>query len=230
MKTLIIIPAYNEEKNIKSVVHKLKEKCPDLDYIIINDGSGDRTAEICRENRFPMLDLPVNLGLAGAFQTGIRYACEEGYDAALQFDGDGQHEASFIPYLIREMEDKNCGIVVGSRFVKEKKPFSMRMLGSRLLTAVIHLTTGKTVTDPTSGMRLYKRNVMKLLADNINYGPEPDTLAFLIRTGVLVSEVQVQMHERSAGNSYLTLGRSIRYMLNMCISILFIQYFRKRGN
>ena len=215
MKTLIIIPAFNEEQNIENTVQQIKQKCPSLDFVVINDGSGDHTAEICRRLNFPLIDLPVNLGLAGAFQTGIRYAYEEGYDAALQFDGDGQHEAAYIPVLIREMESNNCEIVVGSRFVSDHKPFSMRMLGSRLLTAVIKLTTG--------------RNVMKLYANNINYGPEPDTLAYLIRTGVFISEVQVQMHERTAGKSYLSAGRSIRYMLNMCISILFIQFFRKRG-
>ena len=229
MKTLIIIPAFNEEQNIENTVQQIKQKCPSLDFVVINDGSGDHTAEICRRLNFPLIDLPVNLGLAGAFQTGIRYAYEEGYDAALQFDGDGQHEAAYIPVLIREMESNNCEIVVGSRFVSDHKPFSMRMLGSRLLTAVIKLTTGKTISDPTSGMRLYGRNVMKLYANNINYGPEPDTLAYLIRTGVFISEVQVQMHERTAGKSYLSAGRSIRYMLNMCISILFIQFFRKRG-
>lgn len=230
MKYLVIIPAFNEEQNIEKTVKQIRDNCPSLDFIVINDGSCDHTADICREKGFPILDLPINLGLAGAFQTGIRYAYEKGYDAALQFDGDGQHEAACIPSLVEEMETNKSWIVVGSRFVDERKPFSMRMLGSRLLTAVIRLTTGITVSDPTSGMRLYSRDVMKLYANNINFGPEPDTLSYLIRTGIPVSEVQVQMHERTAGKSYLTAGRSIRYMLNMCISILFIQFFRKRGD
>ena len=230
MRILVIIPAFNEEQNIEKTVQQIRDNCPSLDCVVINDGSNDHTAYICREKKFPLLDLPVNLGLAGAFQTGIRYAYEEGFDAAIQFDGDGQHEAACIPALVREMESNSSWIVIGSRFVNERKPFTMRMLGSRLLTAVIRLTTGKTISDPTSGMRLYNRNVMELYANNINYGPEPDTLAYLIRNGVPVSEVQVEMHERSAGKSYLTAGRSLRYMLNMCISILFIQFFRKRGD
>ncbi len=229
MRALVIIPAYNEEMNIENTVSQIKSKCPLIDYIVINDGSTDKTAEICRKNNFPLLNLPVNIGLAGAFQTGIRYAYENNYDAVLQFDGDGQHEAYYISELLAEMETKESEIVIGSRFVSEEKPFSIRMLGSRLLTAAIYLSTGKIVKDPTSGMRLYGSKVLELYAKNINYGPEPDTLAFLIRTGVRVSEVQVQMHERSAGNSYLTFGRSIQYMINMCISILFIQFFRNRG-
>ena len=229
MRVLVIIPAYNEELNIENTVRQILTKCPFLDYIVINDGSSDRTAEICRINKFPILNLPVNLGLAGAFQTGIRYAYEEGYNAALQFDGDGQHEASFIPVVIQKMEKEKSDIVIGSRFININKSLSLRMLGSRLLTAVIRITTGKTIYDPTSGMRLYGQKVMELYARNINFAPEPDTLAYLIRSGVQVSEVQVQMHERTAGQSYLTMGRSIRYMLNMCISILFIQFFRDRG-
>ena len=227
MKVLVIIPAYNEELNIQNTVNGLRKACPDLDYIVINDGSKDRTANICREFGYPILDLPVNIGLAGAFQAGIRYAYENNYDAVLQFDGDGQHEASCINDLILKMKKTESQIVIGSRFVDKKKPYSARMLGSRLLTAVIRLTTGRKIQDPTSGMRLYSREAIELFALNINYGPEPDTLAYLIRSGFRVCEVQVEMHERGAGTSYLTAAKSIQYMINMCISILFIQFFRK---
>ncbi len=228
MKMIIMIPAYNEELNIVNTVNSVQEKCPGVDFVVINDGSSDTTGEICIKNSYPLLDLPVNLGLSGAFQTGIRYAYEKGYDAALQFDGDGQHEASCIPKLVQALERDNVDIVIGSRFVTDKKPFSMRMMGSRLLTSAIRLTTGKVIADPTSGMRLYGRNIMSRYANHINYGPEPDTLAYLIRAGAKVSEVQVEMHERVAGSSYLTIGKSIKYMVNMFISILLIQFFRKR--
>ena len=226
MKTLVIIPAYNEAENIVRTVTTLKDVCPGVDYIVINDGSKDHTAQICRENGYKMIDLPVNLGLAGAFQAGIRYADEYGYDAALQFDGDGQHDPRFITDMEAAMEQTNSDIVIGSRFCTKKKPLTARMLGSRLLTFAIRLTTGKKVSDPTSGMRLFNRRMIERFARNINYGPEPDTVSYLLSRGATVSEVQVEMHERVAGVSYLSMGRSIRYMMNMFVSILLIQFFR----
>lgn len=228
-KLLIIIPAYNEAENIERVVDNLTENYPQWDYLVVNDGSKDRTAEICREKGYPLLDLPVNLGLAGAFQAGIRYAYQNGYTAALQFDGDGQHEPAYISEMLQKMEQENLDIVIGSRFCKEKKPHTLRMLGSTLITWAIRLTTGRHVSDPTSGMRLFSSNVLKNFSSSINYGPEPDTVSYLLRCGASISEVQVEMHERIAGTSYLNLGRSVRYMLNMFVSILFVQFFRPRG-
>ena len=228
-KFLIIIPAYNEAENIERVVTNLQKNDPKWEYLVVNDGSKDDTAEICRKNGYPLLDLPVNLGLAGAFQAGIRYAYQNGYTAALQFDGDGQHEPCYIETMINKMEREKLDIVIGSRFCEEKKPHTLRMLGSTLITTAIRLTTGKRVTDPTSGMRLFNANVLKNFSRNINYGPEPDTISYLLRCGASISEVQVEMHERIAGTSYLNLGRSVRYMLNMFISILFVQFFRPRS-
>lgn len=229
MKTLIIIPAYNEEENIERVVQNLQAYMqPEWDFLVVNDGSRDRTAEVCREHGYNLLDLPVNLGLAGAFQAGIRYAYGHGYDAAVQFDGDGQHEPSYIIDMINCMQKKGNDIVIGSRFVEKEKPHSLRMLGSRLICTAIRITTGKRITDPTSGMRLFNREMLKHFSSNINYGPEPDTISYLLRCGANVSEIQVEMHERIAGTSYLNLSRSIRYMLNMAISIMFVQFFRPR--
>ena len=211
-KLLIIIPAYNEAENIERVVDNLTENYPQWDYLVVNDGSKDRTAEICREKGYPLLDLPVNLGLAGAFQ-----------------DGDGQHEPAYIAAMLQKMEEEKLDIVIGSRFCEEKKPHTLRMLGSTLITWAIRLTTGRKVSDPTSGMRLFSSNVLKNFSSSINYGPEPDTVSYLLRCGASISEVQVEMHERIAGTSYLNLGRSVRYMLNMFVSILFVQFFRPRG-
>ena len=228
-KLLIIIPAYNEAENIERVVNNLIKNYPQGDYLVINDGSKDRTAEICRENGYPLLDLPVNLGLAGAFQAGIRYAYQNGYEAAIQFDGDGQHDPKYIESMLEKMEREKLDIVIGSRFCEAKKPHTLRMLGSTLITWAIRLTTGKKVADPTSGMRLFNANILKNFSNSINYGPEPDTVSYLLRCGASISEVQVEMHERIAGTSYLNLGRSVRYMLNMFVSILFVQFFRPRG-
>lgn len=229
MKILVIIPAYNEAGNIERVVTDLKRRGGEIDYIVINDGSKDNTAKICRDNEYELLDLPVNLGLAGAFQAGMLYAFQNGYDAAIQFDGDGQHDPAYIVPMAEVMERGDYDIVIGSRFCEEKKPRTLRMLGSRLISAAIWLTTGKKITDPTSGMRMYSARLLEQFAENMNYGPEPDTLAYLLRQGVRVNETQVEMHERIAGTSYLSLGRSVRYMLNMFISILFVQFFRPRG-
>ena len=230
MKTLIIIPAYNEAENIERTVTSLRQECPELDYIVINDGSRDNTALICREKGYSLIDLPVNLGLAGAFQTGLRYAYEQGYDAAIQFDGDGQHDPAYIDFLLEEMihSDSDSDIVIGSRFKEQKKPHSLRMFGNRLLQWIIRLTTRRKLTDPTSGMRVFNRRMMERFAKNNNYGPEPDTVAYLIRCGAKISEVQVEIRERTAGTSYLNLGRSMLYMLHMCLSIVFIQFFRKK--
>lgn len=229
MKLLIIVPAFNEEDNIQNVIENLENKFSQYDYLVVNDGSTDNTAEVCKENNYNMLDLPINLGLAGGFQTGIKYAYENGYDAALQFDGDGQHQPEYIENMIQTLEAEEADIVIGSRFVNKKKNFNIRMLGSNIIELAIRITTGTVIKDPTSGMRLLNKNVLKRFAYQMNYGPEPDTISYLIRCGIRVKEVQVQMKERTAGESYLNLKRSILYMFRMCASIIFIQAFRKRS-
>lgn len=228
MKVLVIIPAYNEAENIEAVVEKLRNEHPQFDYVVVNDGSKDRTAEICREKNYNLLDLPVNLGLAGGFQAGMKYAVLNDYDAAIQFDGDGQHDPKYIQDLVDAMIKESADIVIGSRFVTEKKPWTSRMIGSRILKFAIWVTTGKKIADPTSGMRLFSRKVMGEFAGSMNYGPEPDTICYLLRNGAKVTEVQVEMHERMAGESYLNIPKSFWYMLCMNVSIFFVQWFRKK--
>lgn len=228
MKCLIIIPAYNEAESIEQVVDRLICDYPQYDYVVVNDGSKDDTAAICRKRGYNLVDLKVNTGLAGAFQTGMKYAYALGYDCAIQFDGDGQHNPDYIEDMIKKMEQENLDIVIGSRFVTEKKPLSARMIGNTLIEGCILLTTGKRIKDPTSGMRLFNRRMIKKLAYSMNYGPEPDTVAYLINCGAKVSECQVAMNERTAGESYLNFTRTIRYMTTICCSILFLQWFRKR--
>lgn len=226
MKTLIIIPAYNEGENLERVVSNLEKNFSQYDYLIVNDGSKDDTEAVCQKNRYNYVSHPVNLGLTGAFQTGMKYAKEKGYDCAIQFDGDGQHNAEYI----QTMEDRmveGYDIVIGSRFVNEKKPKSLRMLGNNLIQCAIKLTTGKTIKDPTSGMRLFDRKMIECFAGAMDLGPEPDTIALLIRRGAKISEVQVTMNERIAGESYLNFTRSILYMTRMFISILILQWIRK---
>ena len=226
-EVLVIIPAYNEEANIGRVAEGLVRDHPELDFVVVNDGSADRTAEICRENGYCLLDLPVNLGLAGAFQAGMKYADRKGYRFAVQFDGDGQHRAEFIAPMREKMEE-GYNIVIASRFVTEKKPHSLRMLGSRIIAAAIRLSSGASLKDPTSGMRMYDRRMIHLFANQINYPPEPDTVSWLVKNGAKVAEVQAYMDERTAGVSYLTPLNAVRYMTRTLISILFIQSFRVR--
>lgn len=228
MKVLLIIPAYNEQDNIINVVKKIEEKYSDFDYVIVNDGSTDHTSRRCHRAGYNIIDLPVNLGLAGAFQTGLKYAYAKGYQYAIQFDADGQHLPEYLRAMQKEAE-KGYNIVIGSRFKEKKKPFSPRMIGSRLLTLAIKMTTGKRISDPTSGMRMFDREMIKEFALNINYGPEPDTVSYLLKQGAKVLEVQVEMQEREHGESYLNFSRSIMYMIRMLTSILFIQNFRKRS-
>ena len=224
---LLVIPSYNEEKNIQTVVGELERDFPELDYIVVNDGSTDRTAEICRENGYRLLDLPVNLGLAGCFQAGMKYAYKKGYRYAIQFDGDGQHRPEFIDAMRKKM-DEGYDIVIGSRFVDSPKDFSPRMVGSRLIAGAIRLTTGVRIADPTSGMRMFNREMIQEFALRLNYGPEPDTISFLVKQGARVAEVPVKIAERLAGESYLKPLVAAKYMVRMLISILFIQNFRKR--
>lgn len=229
MKLLIAIPAYNEALNIQQVVDCLRQEHSQHDIIVIDDGSTDGTLDICREQGYPVLCLPVHLGLSAGMQTAMRYAVRNGYDAMLQMDADGQHDPAYIDSMLEAME-QGADIVIGSRFVKKRRPRSFRMLGSLLLTGVIRMTTGGWLSDPTSGMRLYCREILKEYAGAINYGPEPDTIAYLMRKGVKVVEVPVTMHERAAGESYFNVGRAIVYMAHMYVSILFLQWFRRRGD
>ena len=226
-KLLIIIPAYNEEGSIERVVDNLIENYPQYDYVVVNDGSRDATAAICRRRGYRLIDLPVNLGLAGAFQTGLRYAAEQGYDCAMQFDGDGQHLPQFIAPMLEELEN-GADIVIGSRFITVLKPRTLRMLGSYLISWAIRLTTGRAICDPTSGMRLFNRQMIKEFARDANYTPEPDTVSYLMKNGATVAEVQVGMAERIAGQSYLNMTNAIKYMIRMGFSIILIQWFRTR--
>lgn len=226
LKTLVVIPAYNEALNIKKTVIDLKNNAPDVDYVVVNDGSKDNTLEVLEQNNFNYIDSICNLGLFGAVQTGFKLAMKEKYDVVIQFDGDGQHSAKYIDLLVKEIENGNS-IVIGSRFVDEKKPFTARMIGSRLIAGAIKLITGKTIKDPTSGYRAYDKACIRDYATEMNNPPEPDTLVYMLRKNRKIKEVQVQMSEREFGESYLDLVNTIKYMSRMMVSIFLIQPFRK---
>ena len=212
---------------MQNTIETLQAQAPGVDYIVVNDGSKDGTAQVCRKNGYPFLDLPVNLGLAGAFQTGMKYAYRHDYDCAIQFDADGQHLPEYIQPMVESIKEND--IVIGSRFIQGNKGHSLRMAGSFLLEKTIKITTGQTIKDPTSGMRAFNKRMIKLMALGMNMGPEPDTVSYLIkRADAKVAEVPVKMQERMAGESYLSLNTSVKYMLRMMISIIFVQVFRKK--
>lgn len=227
-RILIIIPAYNEADNLEYVVNSVKKGCPEADYVIVNDGSKDATRKVCRDNHYNMLDLPVNVGLAGAMRAGMKYANFYNYDYAVQIDGDGQHRPENIDQMMKCMQRTKADIVIGSRYKNKKKPFSARMTGSRLISGAVYLTTrGHYIGDVTSGMRLFNKRMIKQFAIGFNYRPEPDTLAFLLNQGIKIEEVQVEMDERTLGTSYLNFGNSIMYMLHVLFNVLVFQWVRK---
>ena len=228
-KCLILIPAYNESESIVRVVDNLINNYPQYDYIIINDGSTDDTLQVCRDHKYNVLDQTINLGLSGTFQTGIRYALRHGYDGILQFDADGQHRPEYIEPMLEKFEE-GYDIVIASRFVDEKKPRSLRMLGSNIISFLIRTLTKQKINDPTSGMRLYSKRLLPIIARNANFTPEPDTIAYLAMNGAKVTEIQAQMDERIAGESYLTWSKSIAYMMTTCVSIVILSWFRPKLN
>ena len=228
MKVLLIIPAYNEQENIEKTVKKIEKSNQEIEYIVINDGSTDNTEEILKEKNINHIKLVNNLGIGGAVQTGYKDAFENNFDIAIQFDGDGQHQAKYLKNLVKEIEDGNANIVIGSRFVTEKKPFTARMLGSRIIAFFTKITTGKTIKDTTSGMRAYDRNAIKEFVTNTSLTPEPDTMVYMLKKGLKIKEVQVEMKEREFGKSYLTPIKSMKYMVNMIFSIVFIRAITRK--
>ncbi|MEG0034898.1 MAG: glycosyltransferase family 2 protein [Bacilli bacterium] len=222
MKTLVIVPAYNEEENILQLAKRLDEFS--YDYLIINDCSTDKTPQLLDELNLNHIDLCNNMGLAGVTQTGFKYANDYGYKAAIVIDGDGQHNPEYIEELIKNIE-KGFDYVVGSRFLVKKQPWSLRMMGSRIIKACIYIKTGTKVTDPTSGMRAVGNNLISDFANNMNFVAEPDALAYALHRKFKVCEVQVEMNEREGGTSFFNNPlNSIKFMINLCISILFIQW------
>lgn len=228
MKVLIIIPAYNEALNIEKTVKDVTTHT-NYDYIVINDCSKDNTKQICEKNNFNMLSLPINYGLTSGIQLGMKYAYKNNYDVAIQFDGDGQHQAKYLKALVKEIKENDSNVVIGSRFVTEKKPFTARMLGSRVISFFIKLTTGKTIKDTTSGMRAYDKKAIWEFIRNTSLTPEPDTLVYMLKKGLKVKEIQVQMKDREFGESYLTPIKSMKYMINMISSIIFIRAITRKN-
>lgn len=222
-KRLVIIPAYNESGSIEKTVMDIKEHAKSFDYVIVNDCSKDDTLKKCRDNGFHVIDLPLNLGIGGGVQTGYMYALQNGYDIAVQFDGDGQHNASYLEAMAEKLEAEQLDMLVGSRFIENEgfQSSFMRRVGIRYFTVLIKLLTGKTVTDPTSGMRMVNR---KVIQDFVNYYPkdypEPESVVSLLKKGYNVKEMAVVMNEREEGKSSISALNSIYYMIKVSFAVL----------
>lgn len=229
MKKLVIIPAYNEKENIVETVNDIKENAKDFDYVIINDKSTDDTYDICKKHGLNVINLPLNLGIGGAVQTGYWYALENNYDVAVQFDGDGQHMAKYLDEMCDILISNNLDMVIGSRFI-DKEGFQssiVRRMGIKFFTVIIKLMTGKKITDPTSGYRMCNKEVIKIFAQSYpkDY-PEPETVVKILCHGMNVSEIPVIMRERTQGVSSISPKRSIYYMLKVTLAI-FIERIRR---
>lgn len=230
MKKIVIIPAYNEISNIRTTVQDILDHAPGFDYVIINDCSQDGTMRFCTEQGMNIINLPVNLGIGGAVQTGYLYAWRNGYDVAVQFDGDGQHDASYLGEMADFLQEQQADMVIGSRYIKKEgfQSSGIRQFGIRYFSALIKLLAGKRVTDPTSGMRMVNRDVMKIYSEDypVDY-PEPESVVTILRMGKKVSEIPVIMRERQGGVSSISPRKAVYYMIKVTLAIL-MECLRKR--
>ena len=227
MKTLVIIPAYNEQDNILNTVHDIEENCPGVDFVVINDCSRDNTERILTENGIRHISLPCNLGIGGGVQTGYRYALENGYDIAIQFDGDGQHDARYLKDLMAPIERNEADIAVGSRYIVKAgfQSTGLRRFGISFLNHLIRLMCGVHVLDVTSGMRAVNRRFIEAYA--LEYAqdyPEPEALVMAAVKGARIVEVPVEMRQRQGGSSSISPLRSVYYMIKVSLALILARF------
>ena len=221
IRVLVIIPAYNEQECIVDAVNSVK--AAGYDYIVVNDGSSDATLEVCKMNDIRVLNLPQNLGIGGAVQAGHLFAREFGYDVDIQFDGDGQHDSSYLDALVEQIQ-AGADLVIGSRYLADSNGFKstlLRRIGQIWLSGCLRVFSGISISDPTSGFRACSKRAIQLFADDypIDY-PEPESIAVAVRRGCIVREVPVTMHERQGGVSSIDALGSIYYMVKVTLAIL----------
>ena len=230
-KVLLIIPAYNEEESILNVVNKIynynKENSTKYDIVVINDGSKDNTEKILCENNINHIKLINNLGIGGAVQTGYKYALENDYDIAVQFDGDGQHDIRYVRDVIKPITDNDANMVIGSRFIDKStskfKSSKARQMGIKMISFFIKLVTSKKIYDTTSGFRAVDKELIKKFSNSypVEY-PEPVSTTEILKMGYKVKEVAVSMNERENGISSIRMWKNCYYMINVILYILVI--------
>lgn len=230
-KVLLIIPAYDEEANIlrtcKNIAKYNKEHHTNYDFVVINDCSNDGTGRILDKEKLPHIDHIYNLGIGGAMQTGYKYARDQGYDIAVQFDGDGQHDINSVATLIQPIEDGKADLVIGSRFITKNGRFRStfaRRVGINLISGYMKLLTHRRITDTTSGFRACDRELIKKFAHNYpSEYPEPITTTACLLQGDRVTEVSVEMNARTAGSSSIHTWKKAYYMINVFITLLVVK-------
>jgi glycosyltransferase involved in cell wall biosynthesis len=230
-KILIVVPAYNEQNNILRVIWDIRKTLPSADILVVNDCSLDSTSINARKAEgVKVVDLPYNLGIGGAVQTGFKYALTHGYDYMVQIDGDGQHLPSEVVKLFDTMVLNNCDMVIGSRFldIQSFRTTWLRRMGIKVFYLIFRMLIHAKITDGTSGFRMYNRNGIALMAKYYpdDY-PEPDAIILLKKHGLRIAEVGVEMKEREHGVSSISMIKSPYYMTKVIVSIFF-SYIRTR--
>jgi glycosyltransferase involved in cell wall biosynthesis len=228
VRVLAIVPAFNEERSLPTVVAGLRRSAPGVDVCVVDDGSTDGTADVARGLSVVLLSIPVNLGIGGAVQAGYQWARDHGYDVAVQVDGDGQHDTSFLPELVQEVASGRAGLAIGSRFSGPRLAGAFRSTwtrraGIRYLSWMLRLRCGARVSDPTSGFRAAGRQAIELFARSYppDY-PEPESIAVAARAGLTVKEVPVRMSERQHGESSIDAGQSLYYLVKVSLALLLL--------
>lgn len=228
-KILLIIPAYNEQENILKVCKTIEEynekNNRNLEYIVINDGSKDNTLKILQENKIRHINLIHNLGIGGAVQTGYKYAYENGYDIALQFDGDGQHDINYVEKICKPVIDEEVNMCIGSRYLdKTSSEFQstfMRRLGKNIISFLIRILCKKNITDPTSGFRVVDKQIIEMFAkDYPTEYPEPESTMKVLMHKYKVKEIPVSMNERVGGKSFVNIWTSADYMIKVSLTLI----------
>jgi glycosyltransferase involved in cell wall biosynthesis len=229
LRTIAIVPAYNEEDSLGTVLEEIRAADPELEVVVVNDGSTDGTARAAAAAGAAVVSLPFNVGIGGAVQTGYQYALEHGFEVAIQVDGDGQHDPREIGQVLEPIFDGRADLVVGTRFVKGGgyRGTRLRRVGIRIFAAVVSLLVGQRVSDTTSGFRAVNRQALKLFAAEYPHDyPEVESIVLLSRHHLRMLEVPVQMRVRETGNSSITAMRSAYYMIKVLLA-LFIGIFRR---
>jgi len=228
VRVLAIVPAFNEERSLPAVVAGLRRSAPAVDVCLVDDGSTDGTADVARSLGVTVLSLPVNLGIGGAVQTGYRWARDHGYDVAVQVDGDGQHDATYLPALVDAVGAGHAALAIGSRFAGPRIEGAFRSTwprraGIRYLSWMLRLRCDARVTDPTSGFRAAGRQAIELFARSYppDY-PEPESIAIAARAGLTVTEVPVRMSERLHGESSISAWRSFYYLVKVSLALVLL--------
>lgn len=234
MKILIIIPAYNEAEGISKLIDNLEVNYSRYDYVIINDGSKDNTKQLCAQKGYHVINLPINLGIGGAVQTGYKYAKENDYDIAIQIDGDGQHNPAYIENLVTYIKEGTAEVVIGSRFINKEgfQSSKIRRLGINFLSSLLYICTRTKIYDVTSGYRAVNKRFISIFAEDYSRDyPEPEAIITTLMWRGKIKEVPVIMNERETGTSSINFSKSLYYMIKVSLAIMIrrISYGVRRG-